>query len=69
MVETTTQHYVEAGDVYAALRRRGVTVPSVDVLIAVMAASVGNGIVTRDRHFEVIREQLPLEVSLIRDNA
>lgn len=53
-LETTKPHYVQAGELYASLRRSGVTVASVDVLIAVHAIHEAVPLLSHDKHFEMI---------------
>jgi predicted nucleic acid-binding protein len=65
ILETTIAHYTAAADAYAALRSAGVTVPSVDVLIAAVAGRAGFSVLTRDRHFLEIKKHLDLEVTLL----
>ena len=49
----------QAGEVGGELRRRGVSVPLTDVLIAVASARAGAQLWTRDRDFEQIQDVLP----------
>jgi len=42
-----------------SLRRRGITVPAVDILIAALAAHHQVLLVHHDAHFEIIKEALP----------
>jgi predicted nucleic acid-binding protein len=51
-VATTDESYVRAGRLGFELRRRGVTVPTTDCVIAAVAESVGGRILTLDGHFE-----------------
>lgn len=60
---------VEVWDVAAesnfSLRRRGITVPLLDVLIASWAVVHGCTLVHHDKHYEMIREALPNLSTLI----
>ena len=51
-VETTNESYARAGMLGFELRRRGVSVPTTDCVIAAVAESVGGRILTLDGHFE-----------------
>lgn len=44
--------WVRAGTTAMRLRRRGITVPLIDVLIATMARRLGAPVLTHDRHFD-----------------
>ena len=65
VLEIAAEHYTSAADTYAALRSRGITVSSVDVLIATTAAAYGHEVLTRDRNFLEIRRYLAVKVSLL----
>ncbi len=56
------EHYLHAAETYSSLRRRGVTVPSVDVLIASHAILAGCALATHDRHFEAIARVTSLKI-------
>jgi predicted nucleic acid-binding protein len=60
-VETGNEAYVRAGSLGFALRRRGVTVPVTNCIIAAAAESLGGHLLTLDAHFE----ELAREGSLI----
>jgi predicted nucleic acid-binding protein len=49
---TTEESYARAGRLGFELRRRGVTVPTTDCVIAAVAESIGGRILTLDGHFE-----------------
>ena len=48
--------YLRAGQMLAELRGQGVTVPSMDGLIAAIAIKAGMPLLTFDRHFKHFRE-------------
>ena len=50
-VETTPELYARAGTLGFDLRRRGVTVPVTDCIIAAAAETIGGRLLTSDRHF------------------
>lgn len=52
--ETSREVYGRAGDLGFDLRRRGVTVPVTDCVIAASAETIGGRILTLDGHFEEI---------------
>lgn len=53
-VETSREVYGRAGDLGFALRRRGVTVPLTDCVVAASAEIIGGRTLTLDGHFEQI---------------
>ena len=61
-LDAKKDHFTRAADTYAALRKRGVTIPSIDVLIAVLAVAGNHAVLTRDRHFGEIGKVLSLNV-------
>lgn len=61
-VATSRETYERAGDIGFELRRRGVTVPITDCVIAAAAESIGGLILTLDSHFTEISEVSTLTV-------
>lgn len=61
-VATSREVYERAGRIGFELRRRGVTVPVTDCVIAAAAESVGGRILTLDDHFAQISEVCTLTV-------
>ena len=61
-LDVQKDHFTRAADTYAALRKRGVTIPSIDVLIAVLAVAGNHAVLTRDRHFREIGKELSLKI-------
>ena len=59
---TTEERWNEAAQLGSALRRRGFTVPSTDLLIAAVAMATGATVLHRDRHFDLIAQHAPLAV-------
>lgn len=51
-----------AASLYRDLRKKGVTVPSTDALIAAVAMHYGFPILSADRHFSVIAAHSPLQL-------
>ncbi len=50
--EVTRSDWEKTGDLLRNLRRKGITVPLTDTLIAIVAKRHGYGVLTLDRHFE-----------------
>lgn len=61
-VPATRETYERAGEIGFRLRRRGVTVPITDCVIAAAAESIGGRILTLDGHFEEVAEVATLTV-------
>ncbi len=61
-VVTTDESYARAGRLGFELRRRGVTVPITDCVIAAVAESVGGSILTLDGHFEELARAASLRL-------
>lgn len=59
-IETSREVYGRAGDLGFELRRRGVTVPVTDCVIAASAETVGGHTLTLDGHFEEIAKTASL---------
>ncbi|MDI6783237.1 MAG: PIN domain nuclease, partial [bacterium] len=51
---TTKSVYISAASIYRNLRRKGITIPSVDATIAAIAIEYGVPLFTLDKHFESI---------------
>lgn len=58
--ETSREVYGRAGDLGFELRRRGVTVPVTDCVVAASAETIGGRILTLDGHFEEISRSASL---------
>ncbi len=56
-VESNAEAYVRAGSLGFALRRRGVTVPVTNCIIAAAAESLGGHLLTLDAHFEELARE------------
>ena len=61
-LESTREVHILAASIYRDLRKRGVTVPSVDAAIAAIAIHHGFPLFTRDDHFTEIARQSKLEI-------
>ena len=53
-VETDIEDWIKAGSISFKLRRKGVTIPITDCLIAAVAIRQNASVMTYDRHFESI---------------
>jgi predicted nucleic acid-binding protein len=67
MVETNTSLWERAYDLTFSLRRKGITVPYTDILIAASALMVDATIVHADSHFDLMRPQCGLKVESFVD--
>ncbi len=61
-LESTREVHILAASIYRDLRKRGLTVPSVDAAIAAIAIHHGFPLFTRDNHFKEIALQSKLEI-------
>ena len=61
-IELTGGTYARAGELGFGLRRRGVTVPITDCILAAAAESVGGHILTLDGHFEELAREAALRL-------
>ncbi len=59
--------WLKAARLFFTLRRQGLTVPTLDALIAAVAIENGAGIVHADRHFDLISHQTSLKVKNLLD--
>ena len=53
-VECEYKDWIKAGKISFGLRKKGVTVPLTDIIIAVAAMKIGAAIYTQDSHFKII---------------
>lgn len=61
-IEVTIDAYARAGELGFGLRRRGVTVPITDCVLAAAAETVGGCILTLDGHFEELAREADLRL-------
>jgi len=61
LIETKVEDWIKAGKISYELRKRGITIPLTDCLIAAVAIHQNASVMTYDRHFENI-PNLQLEV-------
>ncbi len=62
-VEAGCEEHLEAAELYAGLRKRGITVPPADALIATLSIRNRHELLTCDRHFDAIAEQTRLRLA------
>jgi predicted nucleic acid-binding protein len=67
MVETNTSLWERAYDLAFSLRRKGITVPYTDILIAASALMVDAAIVHADSHFDLIAHHCDVKVESFVD--
>ena len=67
MVETNTSLWERAYDLAYSLRRKGITVPYTDILIAASALMVEARIVHADSHFDLIAHHCDIKVESFVD--
>jgi predicted nucleic acid-binding protein len=61
-IEATRETYARAGTLAFQLRRKGITVPITDCIIAATSESAGGRVLTLDAHFHAIAEISSLTV-------
>jgi len=66
-VEFTANHWDTAAIHGAKLRAKGVTVPASDLLIATVADLEGLLLLSRDRHFEMVRDAVLPQLRLVEE--
>ena len=54
MVEINTQIWIKAAEISSALRKRGITIPMSDIVIAAAAIEHGYSVFTSDAHFKKV---------------
>ena len=54
-VEMTRETWKKAGEISASLRRKGITIPLSDLIVASLAISEGCEVFTVDSHFEQVK--------------
>ena len=67
MVETNTSLWERAYDLAYSLRRKGITIPYTDILIAASALMVDATIVHADSHFDLIAHHCGIKVESFID--
>ena len=62
-IETSVEDWMKAGKISYELRKRGITIPLTDCLIAAVAIHQNASVMTYDRHFESIPDLKHINVS------
>ncbi len=65
-LETTSDIFVAAGKMGAALRKKGITVPLSDLLIAALAKAHSLTVLTLDNHFQALARPLGVQMELLK---
>lgn len=60
-IETDATLWEKACDIGFSLRRKGITIPYTDILIAACALSAGCALLHADRHFDLVASHLDLK--------
>ncbi|MBN2383591.1 hypothetical protein JXQ70_11995, partial [bacterium] len=59
-LETTEATYAQTARISYDLRRKGLTIPLSDLIITAHCLSNNLTLLTRDNHFQMIKQQMPL---------
>ncbi len=65
-LETTREIFAMAGKMGAALRKKGITMPLSDLLIAALAKAHGLTVLTLDNHFQTLARPLGVQMELLK---
>ncbi len=65
-LEATRESFAAAGKMGAALRKKGITVPVSDLLIAAAAKAHGLTVLTLDNHFQTLARPLGVQMELLK---
>jgi len=65
-LETTRQIFTAAGKMGATLRKKGITMPISDLLIAALAKEHGLTVLTLDNHFQTLARPLGVQMELLK---
>ena len=65
-LEATRDIFALAGKMGAALRKKGITMPLSDLLIAALAKSHGLTVLTLDNHFQILARPLGVPMELLK---
>lgn len=61
-LDTNKETYIYAASLYRTLRRKGITIPSIDITIAAIAALNNIPLFTKDEHFKTIARYSELKL-------
>jgi len=65
-LETTREIFATAGKMGASLRKKGITMPISDLLIAALAKAHGLTVLTLDNHFQTLARPLGVQMELLK---
>jgi hypothetical protein len=65
-LETTREIFALAGKMGAALRKKGITMPLSDLLIAALAKAHSLTVLTLDNHFQILARPLGVQMELLK---
>ena len=65
-LETTRQVFAAAGKMGATLRKKGITMPISDLLIAALAKAHSLTVLTLDNHFQILARPLGVQMELLK---
>lgn len=65
-LETTREMFTAAGKMGAALRKKGITLPISDLLIAALARTHALTVLTLDNHFQTLARPLNVQMELLK---
>jgi len=65
-LEADREIFAAAGKMGSALRKKGLTVPITDLLIAALAKTHGLTVLTLDSHFQILARPLNVQMELLK---
>jgi predicted nucleic acid-binding protein len=65
-LEATREVFAEAGKMGATLRKKGITMPISDLLIAALARTHALTVLTLDNHFQILARPLNVQMELLK---
>jgi len=65
-LETTREIFARAGKMGATLRKKGITMPLSDLLIAALAKTHSLTVLTLDNHFQILARPLGIQMELLK---
>ena len=65
-LETTRQVFAATGKMGATLRKKGITMPISDLLIAALAKAHSLTVLTLDNHFQILARPLGVQMELLK---
>ncbi len=65
-LESTTEMFSLAGTMGASLRKKGITLPLSDLLVAALAKKHGLTVLTLDHHFQILARPLGVQMEVLK---